>query len=111
MTRKKVKTKDLRRAKQVAALPHNPKYPPSGAVLRLLLWDSLRPVLAGLALGTVAALLVGRVIAEILYGVSPGDPLALGAAAVLLLGSAGLAALIPTRRAAAVDPAFVLRQS
>jgi predicted permease len=82
-----------------------------GAVLRLLLWDSLRPVLAGLALGTVAALLVGRVIAGTLYGVSPGDPLALGAAAVLLLGSAGLAALIPTRRAAAVDPAFVLRQS
>jgi predicted lysophospholipase L1 biosynthesis ABC-type transport system permease subunit len=82
-----------------------------GAVLRLLLWDSLRPVLAGLALGTVAALLAGRVIAGTLYGVSPGDPLALGAAAVLLLGSAGLAALIPTRRAAAVDPAFVLRQS
>lgn len=80
-------------------------------VLRLLLLDSLRPVLAGLVLGTIAALFAGRVVAGLLLGVSPADPLALGAAAVLLVGSAGMAAFVPSRRAASVDPAFVLRQS
>ena len=80
-------------------------------VLRLLLWDSLRPVITGLAVGGLVAYLVGRVVAGILFGVSPADPLAFGSAAVLLVSSAGLAALLPSRRAASVDPAFVLRDS
>jgi ABC-type lipoprotein release transport system permease subunit len=65
----------------------------------------------GLAIGTAAAQIAGRVIADILFGVSPQDPVAFGGAATILLGAAALAVLVPTRRAAAVDPAFVLRQS
>jgi ABC-type antimicrobial peptide transport system permease subunit len=80
-------------------------------LLRLLMWDSLRPVVFGLLIGAGTALLASRVLAGILFGVSPQDPLAFAGAAVILLAAATLAVLLPTRRAAAVDPAFVLRQS
>lgn len=82
-----------------------------GDLLRLLMWDSLKPVVFGLLIGAAAALAASRVIAGILFGVSPQDPIAFGGAAVILLAAATLAVLVPTRRAAAVDPAFVLRQS
>ena len=80
-------------------------------LLRLLMWDSLKPVVFGLVMGGAAALLTSRLVAGILFGVSPQDPIAFAGAAAILLGAATLAVLLPTRRAAAVDPAFVLRQS
>ena len=61
-------------------------------------------------IGIVLALLAGRAIAGGLYGVPPYDPIAFCGAAAILLVSAVLAVLAPTRRAARVDPAFVLRQ-
>jgi ABC-type antimicrobial peptide transport system permease subunit len=82
----------------------------AGDLLRLLLRDSLRPVVLGLALGAGTALLASRVVvAAVFFGVSPQDPIAFGAAAVILLAAAILAVLVPTRRAAAVDAAVVLR--
>jgi putative ABC transport system permease protein len=82
------------------------------ALLRLLMWDSLRPVVLGLTLGAGAALLASRVVvAAMFFGVSPRDPLAFIGAAVILLAAAVLAVVIPTRRAAAVDAALILRQS
>jgi hypothetical protein len=81
-------------------------------LLRLLLWDSLRPVVLGLAAGAGAALLAGRVVAAAMFfGVSPHDPIALVGAGTILLAAATLAVLVPTRRAAAVDAASILRQS
>jgi predicted lysophospholipase L1 biosynthesis ABC-type transport system permease subunit len=80
-------------------------------VLRLLLVDSLRPVAVGLAAGAVVALLVSQLFAGVLYGVGSRDPVAFAGATVVLLTAAGAAIVIPTRRAASVDPAFVLRQS
>ena len=65
----------------------------------------------GLAAGAVVALIGSRLLAGILYGVGAGDPLAFGSAIGVLLLSAGAAVFIPARRAARVDPAFVLRQS
>jgi predicted permease len=83
-----------------------------GDLLRLLMWDSMRPVVLGLAVGAGAALLLSQVVgAAMLFGVSPRDPMAFAGAAVILLAAALLAVLVPTRRAAKVDPAFVLRQS
>jgi putative ABC transport system permease protein len=83
-----------------------------GDLLRLLMWDSLRPVVLGLAIGAGAALLAARVvIAAMFFGVSPQDPIAFAGAAVILLAAAILAVLVPTRRAAAVDAALVLRRS
>jgi ABC-type lipoprotein release transport system permease subunit len=81
-------------------------------LLRLLLWDSLRPVVLGLALGAGAALLASRVVVAVLFfGVSPHDPMAFAGAAVILLAAATVAVLVPTRRAASVDAASVLRRS
>ncbi len=82
-------------------------------LLRLLMWDSLRPVVLGLAVGAGAALLAKSrvVVAGMFFGVSPQDPMAFAGAAVILLAAAILAVLVPTRRAAAVDAALVLRRS
>ncbi len=81
-------------------------------LLRLLMWDSLRPVVLGLALGAGTALLVSRVVAAaMLFGVSPQDPIAFAGAALILLTAATLAVIVPTRRAASVDAASVLRRS
>ena len=79
-------------------------------VLRLLLWDNLRPVAIGLAAGAGVAFLTSRLIAGILYGVSARDPLAFTSAIGVLLVSAAAAVFIPARRAARLDPALVLRQ-
>lgn len=77
-------------------------------VVRLMVRDSLRPVLAGLFVGFLVALGGTRILTVVLYGVSPYDPLSLAAAVTALLATALLAAVIASRRAAAVDPVVVL---
>jgi predicted permease len=81
-------------------------------LLRLLMWDSLKPVVFGLVVGAAAAIAAARVVMAVMFfGVPPQDPAALALAAGLLLAAAVAAVFSPTRRAAAVDPAIVLRQS
>ena len=80
-------------------------------MLRLLLEDSLRPVAIGLASGALVALVASRLVAVVFYGVGASDPLSFAGAIGVLLVSAAAAVFIPARRAARVDPAFVLRQS
>jgi ABC-type antimicrobial peptide transport system permease subunit len=63
----------------------------------------------GVGLGSAGAALLGRVLAADLYEVSPHDPLALGLAALVLLGAAAAASAIPARRAARIDPLVALR--
>ena len=81
----------------------------SADILRLVLRQSLKPLLIGLSIGLPLALAVTRLLGAVLAGVSPGDPATfLGATAVLLVaGIAGCA--IPARRAVRVDPVIVLR--
>jgi ABC-type antimicrobial peptide transport system permease subunit len=64
---------------------------------------------AGLALGLVSFLALARLMASFLYGVGPADPLALAAAAGVLVGAGLVAAAVPARRASRVDPAVILR--
>ncbi len=81
-------------------------------LLRLLMLDSLRPVLFGLVVGAAGAWTAGRLaVASMFFGVSPQDPMALAGAIVLLLAAAIIAVLLPTHRAAAVDAAAVLKGS
>jgi putative ABC transport system permease protein len=82
----------------------------SREVMRLLLADSLRPVVIGLALGLGAAPLGSRVFSGVLYGVSSADPIAFVGASLVLLAAATVAVIVPTRRAASVDAATTLRQ-
>jgi predicted permease len=78
-------------------------------VVLLMLRDSTRVVMAGLAAGLVAALLLTRTLTGLLHDVTPADPLTLVLVAGLL-GLAGmLAAFVPARRAASVDPLQALR--
>lgn len=69
----------------------------------------MRPVLAGVALGLVAALGVGRAIAGLLFEVRPFDPITLAVTALVLLAIAAAAAYLPARRVARVDPMEALR--
>jgi putative ABC transport system permease protein len=79
-------------------------------VVRMVIVKSLAPIGAGLALGVAGSLLASRLLGALLYEVEPGDPLVLGSIALLLGGSAVVAAFMPARRAARVDPLVVLRQ-
>ena len=78
-------------------------------VSAMILKGSLAPVGVGLGIGLAAAALSTRFIESMLYGVQPNDPLTLAAAAMILTASAGLAAWLPARRAARVDPMRALR--
>jgi putative ABC transport system permease protein len=78
-------------------------------VVRDALGHAFRLVSIGVALGLVAALALSRVTAQVLYEVSPRDPLVFGGVPLLLAGVALLASWIPARRAARVDPMEALR--
>jgi predicted permease len=80
-------------------------------LMRLLLVETLRPVMIGLGGGAIVALILTRIFGGILYGVGSQDPLAVSGAILVLAVAAGTAVYIPTRRAARIDPAHVLRQS
>ncbi len=81
----------------------------SASVVWLILRESVWPVIAGLALGLAAALALTRLIESMLFGLTPQDPVTYGISATLLLASAIVAAWIPSRRAAQLDPMTVLR--
>jgi predicted permease len=78
-------------------------------VLGMVLRSGMRLAGLGVAVGVVGALVLARVMSSLLYGVAPHDPLTFAAAAVVLLGVALVACLVPARRAMRVDPAVSLR--
>jgi ABC-type antimicrobial peptide transport system permease subunit len=79
------------------------------AVLRMILGETFMLTLAGIAIGLPSALATTRLIAHMLFGVTPHDSVTLSAAMVALLGVGGLAGYIPARRAMKVDPLVALR--
>jgi predicted permease len=80
-----------------------------GAVARLVAGQGVRLVAVGLLLGLPAAVLAGRALAGLLYGVRPIDPTALLLCPALLVAVAAVAIVLPARRAASLDPAVTLR--
>jgi putative ABC transport system permease protein len=79
------------------------------AVARLVLRQGIGWIAAGLVGGVIGIVFVSRLVGDLLYEVSPFDPLALGVAIAVLAICAAVALLIPLRRAMAVEPADVLR--
>jgi putative ABC transport system permease protein len=78
-------------------------------VLALILRQGLGAVGAGMAIGLAGALALARAMTSVLFGVSPFDPLTLGAVLGVMAAVAALAILLPARRAARVDPISALR--
>jgi predicted permease len=79
-------------------------------VITMFIRESLLPVTVGIAVGCGATLALTRWLESLLFGVSGHDPLTIVAAAALFLLVATLAAAIPARAAARVDPVLALRQ-
>jgi predicted permease len=80
-----------------------------GDVLRLMVRHGVGIAALGAAVGAAAALLAGRVLSSLMYGVSPHDPLVLLIAALVPVIVAALASYVPARRASRVDPVVALR--
>jgi ABC-type antimicrobial peptide transport system permease subunit len=78
-------------------------------VLLLVLKQGMVLAASGAALGVALALLLGRVVGTLLFGVSGRDPLTLAGVSAVLTLVALLACYIPARRAARVDPLVALR--
>jgi ABC-type antimicrobial peptide transport system permease subunit len=78
-------------------------------VLRLVLSDGARMTLVGIGIGVLAALILTRLMAGMLYGVAPADPATFAMVALFLSGVALLACYVPARRASRVDPVVALR--
>jgi len=79
-------------------------------ILRLVLSRGLRLTIAGIAIGGLAALLLTRLMGNLLYKVSPHDPLAFGSALAVITIASLAACFLPARRATRIDPAQVLRE-
>jgi ABC-type antimicrobial peptide transport system permease subunit len=81
---------------------------PAG-VARMVVGEALRVLLPGLALGLFGAIALSRLLGSLLFNIAPTDPLTYGGATLLLLLVALLAALIPARAAARIDPLRTIR--
>lgn len=78
-------------------------------VLRLVIRQGMTMTVIGLAIGLIGAFALSRVIAGLLFGVSPKDPLTFAGVSIVLLAVALLACLLPARRATRVNPIVALR--
>ncbi|HEY7697729.1 MAG TPA: FtsX-like permease family protein, partial [Vicinamibacteria bacterium] len=78
-------------------------------VNRLVLSEGLPLILAGLALGLLAAFGLTRLMSSLLFGVSPIDPITFASVAATLAAIALVASYLPARRASGLDPTEALR--
>ena len=80
-----------------------------GDILRVILNEAARIVIAGVGAGLLGSLLLTRFLQTMLFDIKPTDPLTFGALTILLAGVALLASFIPARRASRIDPLLALR--
>jgi putative ABC transport system permease protein len=79
-------------------------------ILRLVVTDGMKPILIGVALGVIAAIALSRLVASLLFGVPPTDPLTFAAVALLLVLVGVAANTLPAYRATKVEPTQTLRE-
>jgi ABC-type antimicrobial peptide transport system permease subunit len=81
----------------------------TGDILRMIVGQGLVLALVGLAIGTIAALALTRLMSDLLFQVSVADPASFAASTLLFAAIAALASYLPARRAARVDATEALR--
>lgn len=79
-------------------------------IRRMVVREALALTAGGIAAGMIAALLISRAIASLLFALTPTDPLTTGAVVVIMVLTGLAAAYLPGRRAAQLDPAVALRK-
>jgi predicted permease len=79
------------------------------SVLRLVVGAGIRLALFGIGAGTAVALVLTRLMSNLLYGVRPADPLTFSVVTIVLAATSILACYVPARRASRVDPMVALR--
>jgi putative ABC transport system permease protein len=80
-----------------------------GEILRMILREGGTVTLAGILVGLIGALLIGRLLQRFLFGIGPNDPWTLAAVSTVLALVAGIACLLPAVRATRVSPLVALR--
>lgn len=80
-----------------------------GQIMSMVLRETFVLLAVGIAAGALVALGTLRLVATLLYGLKPTDPLTVAVAALLMLAAAAVAGYVPARRAATVDPMVALR--
>jgi predicted permease len=80
-----------------------------GDVMRIVVFEGMKPTLLGVAIGVVGALALGRVLSGLIYGVKPTDPVTFLIVTILLALIALLSCILPAYRATKVDPMVALR--
>jgi putative ABC transport system permease protein len=78
-------------------------------ILKMVVTDGMKPILVGIAIGIAGALALSRVIASLIFGIRPSDPLTFTGVACLLIAVGILANLLPAYRATRVEPVRTLR--
>jgi putative ABC transport system permease protein len=79
-------------------------------IVLMIARTGLRTIVIGAVLGLAGALAISRLLANLLFGVSPLDAWTFSGVVMLLVAVAGLALFLPSHRAAAIDPLVVLRE-
>jgi ABC-type antimicrobial peptide transport system permease subunit len=81
----------------------------AGGVLRMILRQSMVPIVVGVIAGTAVALLVSPSLSSLLYETHPRDPVVVVGAGLTMILVAAIAAFFPARRAARIQPAAALK--
>jgi predicted permease len=82
---------------------------PAGRVVRMIMGSAMSLAAAGVGVGIIGSIALGRVLRSQLFGVSATDPVTLIGVVLVLAASAAVASWLPARRAATVDPVNALR--
>ena len=79
-------------------------------VLKMVVSDGMKPILIGVVMGLAAAFALSRLVASLVFGVHPTDPLTFSAVAVILITVGVLANIVPAYRATRIEPVRTLRE-
>jgi putative ABC transport system permease protein len=81
-----------------------------GDILKMVVTDGMKPILLGVAIGIAGALALSRLVASLIFGIRPSDPLTFAGVACLLVAVGILANMLPAYRATRVEPVRTLRE-